>query len=217
MKNLIAVTGGIGSGKSSLMKNLAKLGFETHDLDKIVKEIYDTTVGKAFVQDEMPKALTRVGVDFVLLRDVLFNQNHKDFDPTRINRFEEFFSKKAVDLLKTRVNPYTKPVFVECSMLFEMIQKSFIHKAVFDYIVNVACSENIRLERACFRDRSDPSTIKAMMAKQWTEGDRLQEADLTIKNEGDADDLWVSTFKVLRYHECLSLNRYVMERQTWIK
>lgn len=212
MRNLIAITGGIGSGKSSFTKNLSKLGFETHDMDKIVKEVYDMPVGKAFVQNELPKVLTRYGINFVLLRDVLFNQQHKDYEPARISRFEEFFTKRAVDLLKARVEPHTKPIYVECSMLFEMIQKGYICKSTFDYIINVACPENIRLDRACFRDRSDPELIKAMMAKQWSENDRIRGSDLTIDNVGDSDNLWVNTFKALKYHQKLSLERYVREQ-----
>lgn len=208
--NVVAVTGGIGSGKSRLVRNLAKLGYETHDMDKIVKEVYAMPHGKAFVQDEVPTALLRDGVNFPTLADVLFNKGNRQYEPTRLGRFEKFFVDEALKILRERVrsSPNQAPVYVECSMLFEHIQKRLIHKLVFDYIINVSCPAEKRLDRACFRDRTDPEIIKAKMDKQWTESDRLVEADLTVPNgSDDPDDLWVSTFKVVQYHQSLTYKR----------
>ena len=202
---------GIGSGKSSLVRNLAKLGYQTYDMDQIVKDLYRSPRGIAYVQDEYPKAIRReIGVDFPVWVSVLFDENHPDFDPNRIKRVERFFSQEAVQALQDMTRKVEQPTYVECSMLFEHIEKGIVDKDVFDYVVNVSCPDNIRFDRALFRDR-DPDVVQAKMSRQWGELQRQYAASLTVPNDGDEDDLWVSTFKVIQYQNKLSLSRYIRE------
>ena len=92
MTKIIAITGGIGSGKTTLCKYLIKTGFFVHESDKFVSEMYDNP-SKSFIKflcKHISHDVVKKGkVDKKKIAETIFNNNE-----TR-NKIEKYIHKKA--------------------------------------------------------------------------------------------------------------------------
>ena len=77
MTKIIGITGGIGSGKSTLSNHLKKLGFLVHESDVVVNKMYNKPT-KGFIQFlkkcGFEKALKDKVIDKKLITHVVFNK-----------------------------------------------------------------------------------------------------------------------------------------------
>ena len=82
-KKLIAITGGIGSGKSLALSAIEKAGYPTLSSDKIVKDLYKKPSVKRLLKDLFPSAVKgekRLTIDYKALSGIAFKNkknNHK--------------------------------------------------------------------------------------------------------------------------------------------
>ena len=72
--------------------------------------------------------------------------------------------------------PYT---LKEAALTFE--SGGYLHH---DFVINVACPKNVRIERIKLRDHLSTVEIEKRLARQWTEEQRATLADFTIINDG---------------------------------
>lgn len=181
----IAVTGGIGSGKSTVSKSLVqKFGDEDHDfqyinVDNIVRELYNDIKIKQKLFDIFGTQ------DRSVLSTMAFGDT-----PLR-NRLEYFFSPYIkVEIDKLFDSKYSN-VVVEFPLLFEKGQ-DYISK--FDYVVTVVSPVKTRIERLVIRDGKTEEAIKKIMAAQTNDDVRIKGSDFVIYNnnipfEDDVNDI----------------------------
>lgn len=161
----IAITGGIGSGKSYVCRLLQQRGIEVFNCDTIAKSIIATHPA---VRDEL---CALVGVDD-LTKQALGDYIRRGTDyAARVNAI---------------VHPRVAEAFVdsgmtwmECAILFE----SGFDRLV-DRVVVVTCPEDERIRRIIGRDHCDADTARRWLALQMTDEERLQRADFHIVNDG---------------------------------
>jgi len=179
----IAVTGGIGSGKSLVCRYFESAGYLIINADSIAKNIMQNDPG---VIDKIKKAFGN---------DVYSgNQLNKEFISKRI------FSNKA-DLKKINsiVHPVTiqkineiadnelllkNIVFVESALIFEAKREKY-----FDYILLVSAPLNMRINRIIARDNLRKSEIVSRMENQLDDDEKKKKAHFVINNDSDIDDL----------------------------
>jgi len=179
----IAVTGGIGSGKSLVCHYFESAGYLIINADSIAKNIMQNDPG---VIDKIKKAFGN---------DVYTgNQLNKEFISKRI------FSNKA-DLKKINsiVHPVTiqkineiadnelllkNIVFVESALIFEAKREKY-----FDYILLVSAPLNMRINRIIARDNLRKSEIVSRMENQLDDDEKKKKAHFVINNDSDIDDL----------------------------
>ena len=70
---IIAITGGIACGKSTVSDHLASLGHFVINADQLVKEIYQTPEALKFIKNNCPNAFSSNQIDFKILRQEVFN------------------------------------------------------------------------------------------------------------------------------------------------
>lgn len=181
---IIGITGGIGSGKSTIAKQLREMGYMVYDTDSEAKRLIveDTHVRQQIEQlfgSEVYKdgiyqtalVAQRVFADHSLLAK-LNAIVHPAVKADIMNRM----SRLAI--LDSRIRNQKNLFFIECAILY---QAGF--DTLCDKVVAVTAPEEIRLARAVARDHSTIEKVRARIHAQEAEKD-VKRADIVINNDG---------------------------------
>lgn len=173
---IIGLTGGIGSGKSTVVKIFECFGFAIYHSDTAAKEVYDTdeTVRRALIQHFGPSVFQ----DGVLNRQYLAQRVFKNEDELRqLNQIVHPAVRRHFESFILRTD--SKIIVREAAILFE----SGSH-ADCQLTITVNCPTNTRLTRVQLRDHLTQEEILARMSNQLTDEQRSERADETIINDG---------------------------------
>ncbi len=182
----IGLTGGIGSGKSTVTKFLAELGAPIIDADKVGHAIYAPN-GPAY--DDVitafgPAILASDGtIDRRKLGPIVFA------DPDALKRLNSIVHPKMFALMREmvqqlRTQDEAKPVVIEAAILIEANWQP-----LFDEIWLVTASKERVMERI-ERDRGlKPEQTEARIHAQLSDDERQMHSTLVITNDGTIDEL----------------------------
>jgi dephospho-CoA kinase len=181
---LVGLTGGIGSGKSTVASMLERRGAVVFDADTFARHALDPgTLGyQRVLEDFGPQILTDEGdVDREALAATVFG------DPEARRRLEAIVHPEVARQLTESLAPYrdsdrivvySVPLLVEAGL-----------QSAFDAVVVVVAEEAVRIERLA-RDRGMSSdAAKARIHAQTSDRQREQVADHVIDNNGTVEDL----------------------------
>ena len=172
-----AISGGIGSGKSSVCKILSALGYEVLDADKIAHQILENQSKKIIKVFGEGIAKERGGINRRALGEMVFQDKDKlELLQSILNPYiyQELFSQCQ------RLEKKKQPYFVEIALLFEQKEAlNFKHK-----ILIIAPKEEI-LQRVQKRDNIDQAQILRRIASQLPNEEKIPYASKVIENDGD--------------------------------
>jgi dephospho-CoA kinase len=180
----IAITGGAGTGKSTVARMFAELGAEVLDADHIARDA--VAVGApAWVE------LRRVyGEDFFYADGALNRSRLSQLvfaDPEARRRLDGIIHPRVEAELKAQVAELegrgVKLVLVEVPLLFETGRD-----AAFDRVIVVAAPEALQIRRLRGRDRRGEAEIRGILAAQWPLADKAARADYVVDNGGSRRD-----------------------------
>ena len=191
----IGITGGIGSGKSTVCRVFSALGIPTYDADAAAKrlmrenEVLKSEIFNAFGKDSYntlgelnTSYLSQIVFQDESKREVLNNLVH----PYTIRDFEVWAEKQS-DV------PY---IVKEAALLYEADADRSV-----DRVIVVYAPEALRIERVLKRDPSrTASGIRTIMVKQMSEEEKMKKADFVILN----DESILVIPQVLELHHILS-------------
>jgi dephospho-CoA kinase/pantetheine-phosphate adenylyltransferase len=183
---VIAVTGTIGSGKSSVMAELKDRGFVCESADLIGREVCHrgSDVVDAIVAHFGKSALDENGdLDRRALRRIVFA------DVAERKALEAIvhpaIEARAFEVLKEHVRRAAPHIAYELPLLFETGQQ---HKG-FLSIVTVDANDETRLQRVMKRDTCSLSEAQAVLSAQMPAREMIAGAQVVIRNDGDLEDL----------------------------
>jgi dephospho-CoA kinase len=182
----IGLTGGIGSGKSTVSKMLAELGAPILDADKVAHTTY--APGGSAYQEVVAafgdKILAADGtVDRAKLGPVVFT------DSSQLQRLTSIVWPRTIERIQAliaemRAKGETKPIVVEAAILIEANWQPMC-----DEVWLVRASKGRVIERI-ERDRGmKPEQTEARIRAQLSDEERRKHADYVIENEGSLEDL----------------------------
>ena len=179
---IVGLTGGIGSGKSTVASAFAALGITVVDADDIAREV--VLPGSA----ALAAITARFGADCLLadgsldraaLRRIVFRE------PAERQWLEQLLHplirQRLQALLAAASSPYALLV---SPLLLETNQRQLCQRVI---VVDVP--ESVQLERASRRDNSNRADIERIMAAQMPRQQRLAQADAVIDNSGANSDI----------------------------
>lgn len=178
---LIALTGGIGSGKSTVARRWAELGATEVDADLLAREVVEPgSIGLEQVAKEFgPSVLTQSGtLDRAALAKIAFAN-----DANRV-KLESILHPLIQDLALQKVSNlegivvYTIPLFVE--------SKS---KLQFDKVVAISCDEDVRVSRLVEQRGMNETEARSRTAAQASDSEREAVADLVIDSNCSLEEL----------------------------
>ncbi len=183
---VIGLTGGIGSGKSTVVRRLVELGALAIDADKVGHEIYlPGTPGFAAVVAAFGKEI--VAPDGTIDRKAL---GAKVFaDANALARLNAIAHPRIADAIRERIERLrasgeTRPVVLEAAVLIEAGWKALV-----DEVWVVVAPPPVAIERLA-RDRGlSREEAARRIAAQLTNEGRAAHADVVIANDGALEDL----------------------------
>lgn len=187
MSLIVGLTGGIGSGKSTVADRLAAFGAALVDTDVIAHQL---TSAQGAAMGEIaaafgPSVVRADGaLDRAAMRRLVFS------DPAAKERIEAILHplirRESEALCRSAVAaPYVLlvvPLLVEAAA-----SESYRHRV--DRILVVDCDEATQVSRVVARSGLSPAEVRAIMATQASRAERLAAADDVVFNGGELDDL----------------------------
>ncbi|MAE15298.1 MAG: dephospho-CoA kinase [Crocinitomicaceae bacterium] len=178
----VGLTGGIGSGKSTVSKILISKGFSVYNSDNRAKWLMnnDDNLKSNIISIFGDKAYLKGSLNRKYLSAKVFN------DSLKLKALNNLVHPLvAIDFKNWLIHQKSKDfVFKEAAILIE----SGAYKEM-DKIIVLSCPENIRLERVLKRDGNSPELVKKRMQNQISETEKINHADFVIKNNGSESDL----------------------------
>lgn len=181
----IAITGGIGSGKSSVCKILNSAGEKTVNLDVVYKSLLEDESFCKGIAESVGVPLNRVKgrsvIDLTAVSQKVFDSDNalkalNDFTHPRIFEAAFKFGKK--------IENSKKSVFYEVPLLFEGG-----YADLFDEVWVVTRSLNKRVKSAALRDGVSEAEIEKRIKKQFDYDKSDLSAHTIIPNDGSFDEL----------------------------
>ncbi len=186
---VIAITGGIGAGKSAAASIIAGAGWKVIDTDRRAKEIMTES------HDVRRKLINAFGSE-VYLDDGSLNREFladKVFAGTKearknLDKLNSIVHPAVIDDMIDRLEELREDgeemVFVESALVFE----SGIEEG-FDYVVSVDAPEDVRIDRIIERSGISRSDAEQRMSGQISSEEKARRADFVIENAGTIDEL----------------------------
>lgn len=174
MTKIIGLTGGIGSGKTTIAKYIAAKGIPVFISDDVAKKVLEqSNIQNAIKESFGDSVFDNNGVNRKALSEQVFSNPEKLKALNAIIHPE--VKKQFSDWLKLNSNqPF---VVKEAAILFE----SGSYKDC-DYIISVVAPEEIRIARVLQRDSTSIAEVKLRIKNQWTDNQRVEKSDFIITN-----------------------------------
>ncbi|WP_292010016.1 dephospho-CoA kinase [Chryseobacterium sp.] len=179
---IIGLTGGIGSGKTTVAHFIEELGFPVYYSDDRAKTIVNENEGlkakiKELLGDDSYDTNGIYDRKYVAKKvfknnDLLQQLNEIIHPAVRID-FEDWVKRQSKYL-----------VFKETALLFELKLNLQCHKSLL-----VTAEDNIRIKRVMDRDQKTYREVESVMERQMSEKDKVKLADYIIYNNTNLEDL----------------------------
>ncbi|MGS2720787.1 dephospho-CoA kinase [Paraglaciecola aestuariivivens] len=179
---VVGVTGGIGSGKTTVTDLFALHQIDVIDADVIARQVVEpNTPALATIVDKFGADILQANgeLDRAKLRALIFSQpSHKDW----LNQLlHPAIRQQMVAQTQQARSPY-------CMLSVPLLVENNLTELV-DRVLIVDLDETKQLQRTVLRDKSNQQQIQAIMQSQASREARLAVADDVINNNGEPQDL----------------------------
>ncbi|HQU98072.1 MAG TPA: dephospho-CoA kinase [Nitrosomonas sp.] len=183
MNFVVGLTGGIGSGKSTVSKLFEDLGITVIDTDVISRKLTEVNgIAINRIRENFGEAYTNSieGIDRAKMRELIFS------DKEARNKLEKILHPLILNEVKTQIEKVSDNyIIVVVPLLFEIDD----YQNIVDRTLVVDCDERQQLIRTMARSQLSEEKVKAIMATQMTRQQRLQKSHDVIFNDEDIDHL----------------------------
>ena len=184
MTQIIAITGGIGSGKSTLCSKLKEKGFKIHSSDEQVAKIYKNPEKKFITYLHsigLSKSISKKNINKKIISKIIFEdkQIRKKLELYIFN----IVRKKRSNFIKKEKQKKTKLVFIDIPLLFENNLEKQFHK-----VISIIASKQIRLKRLKKTRKMTETQFKNIIRSQTSDLLRKKKSDYVIYNNSTLGD-----------------------------
>jgi dephospho-CoA kinase len=193
----VGLTGGIGSGKTTISDLFAELGVDVIDTDEISRAL----TGKA--QPAVAQIAEQFGPDVVAADGSLNRDRMREI---------AFSAPEAREKLQGILHPLIRAEvqrrLAASGKLYALVVVPLLVESrgydFADRVLVIDCSEEQQIERVMHRSGLSRDQVKAIMATQASRSERLAAADDVINNDGEMADLRSQVEKLHRQYLSLS-------------
>lgn len=179
----VAVTGGIGAGKSEFMRAVKELGIRTYSADEINAELL---CDKGYIEklsETFPLAVKDGKVDKSVLREEVFSDEKK----------RKTLNALAHPEIRRKIEEITGDAVVEVPLLFESGMTD-----LFDRVIVVTAGEDARINRIVSTRNISKDLAKNIIKNQTTDDERIKRADYVAINDGTRKDLYEQAKNIIK-------------------
>lgn len=189
---VVGLTGGIGSGKTTIARMFSKLGVPVYIADDEAKRIVDSSkvVRRKLIALLGEKAYANDALDRKYVAGLIFN------DTELLAQVNAIIHPKVGQHFKRWLKRQQGAYCIkEAAILFE--NGSYRN---LDLTILVVAPKQVRIDRVLQRDSTNQEAIKQRMANQWSDAKKRKLADIVIVN----DSLKQTQIQVEKLHKKLS-------------
>ena len=171
----IAVTGGIGSGKSTVCKALSAFGYPVYDTDVMARSLMNSDVElmREIVAEFGDGAYANGQLDRAFIARQVFGSSE------RLARLNAIVHPAVVaDVLRWASDRSERLLFVETALLFESGLDSVVDRSI-----AVVAPESLRIERVISRDGTTKEEVCRRMSSQMEQQELAARCDYTIVSD----------------------------------
>lgn len=174
LPKIVCITGGIGSGKTTVAKLLGQFGIPIYFADDEAKKLTATSpeIRKGLVELLGEETFKDGVLNRKYMADKIFNDEELLSKSNAI--IHPIVKKHFVEWVHNQKAPY---VIKEAAILFE----SGSDKQC-DIIVLVTAPEEIRIQRVMHRDGATEKEVRARMKNQWSDEEKEKSSNYVIQN-----------------------------------
>ncbi len=190
---VIGITGGIGSGKTSVAKIIAEMGYKVLIADDQAKKIMsENEAVKAKIIDTFGNEtyLSDGSLNRTFLAGLVFGDDPEK--KSNLDKLNKIVHPAVIDDMIEMVEKYEnegeKIIFKESALIYEAGLADG-----FDYIISVYADEENCIKRVADRNGSSSDEVKKRMESQLSPQFKRDHADFVIDNNGNPEDLKNST------------------------
>ena len=194
MRYVIGLTGGIACGKSAVSNIFEKQGIPIIDTDIISKQLMQKG-GKCY--EEVVSFFPDCVVDGTLSRSLLKNAVFSD--KQKLAMLNDITHKHIRQATENEIAKNSGVMVVVVPLMFESGFDKFC-----DCIIDVACSEDVRINRLINRDNISKELAESIIKSQLSDKERREKSDYIIEND--------TTVKELN-EKALSVIKIILEKQ----
>lgn len=186
---IVGLTGGIGTGKSTVAQILRDKNIPVIDADRLVKNIYQRSETLEFITKHFPHVIEEGIIVFRKLRETVF------VDALAKKLIEDFIYASMPAEFKKAYAEFKNPHFVvyDVPLLFEKNLDQLV-----DLSVCVYASKDIQLGRIILRDKSDSDLAQKILDQQMDIEEKKFRSQLIIKNTAELEDLNLAVEEFLK-------------------
>lgn len=195
MTKIIGLTGGIGSGKSTIAEFFKEFGIPVYIADDQAKKLMQSSeilesIKNVFGNDIFENEI----LNRAKLADIVFNDSN---ELSKLNEIIHPAVKKDFEkwIVSNKQHSY---VIYEAAILFE----SGRYKDC-DIIITVIAPEEIRIQRVIKRDKATREQVLSRIKMQWKDEERILKSDFIINNE----NLKIAKEEVLKILKILNIKQ----------
>ena len=179
----VAVTGGIGAGKSEFMRAVKELGIRTYSADEINAELLRDKRYIEKLSEAFPLAVKDGKVDKSVLREEVFSDEKK----------RKTLNALAHPEIRRKIEEITGDAVVEVPLLFESGMTD-----LFDRVIVVTAGEDVRINRIVSTRNISKDLAKNIIKNQTTDDERLKRANYIAINDGTRKDLYEQAKNIIK-------------------
>lgn len=184
MGQIIGITGGIASGKSSVSNYIRELGFTVIDADIVSREVVEpgeeayNGIIKAFGESIL---LQDGGIDRAKLGKLIFHDQEKRLQLNQI--VHPAVRKRMREQTDLALKTGASTVFMDIPLLFESKLTFMVEKTLLVYV-----DEDVQLKRLMERNSLSESEALARISSQMPLAEKKALADAIVNNNGDFEE-----------------------------
>tara|TARA_Y100001970_G_scaffold30162_1_gene37418 strand:- start:5964 stop:6560 length:597 start_codon:yes stop_codon:yes gene_type:complete len=193
MTKIIGITGGIGSGKTTVCDYLKKNNFAVHESDKVVAQMYKNPSKSFlhFLKKNISKEVVKNNkINKQKITDIIFNN-------PKTRRILEGHVHKQVkksrdSFVKKNAKNKKGVMFIDIPLLFEnKLEKTF------DVVLCVMAKKKIRRERVLKNKKFTKNIVEKIFKSQISDGERKKKSNIFVYNNTTKKDFIFSLEKAL--------------------
>jgi dephospho-CoA kinase len=179
----VAITGNIGSGKSTFSSFLKEKGYPVINADEVSKKILatDKEVRKKVITEFGEKSFSEDKINTEYIAEIVFPDKKKlqilnsILHPLVLKNIEQSFNE---------LHQKNNIVFCETALLFEAK-----FKKMFDYVVLIIADYEIRKSRSVKNNKTDLEQFIKRNKNQIKDENKIERSDFVFYNNGSIEDL----------------------------
>ena len=193
MTKTVAITGGIGSGKSTFCNKLKEKGFKIHSSDEQVAKIYNNPEKKFVTYLRtigLSKSISKKNIDKKIISKIVF-ENKQIRKKLELYIFK-IVRKKRSDFIKQEKQKKTRLIFIDIPLLFENnLEKQF------NKVISIIASKRVRLKRLKKTRKMTENQFKNITRSQTSDVIRKKKSDYVIYNNSTLRDYKIKINKLI--------------------